>query len=81
MMDTFQFIVALAREAGAPFAFAVGAVVGAISLPFIVLGVRRTAERQARLSADRDIEIKRLEVSVRNGAVALAKPQTSPYPD
>jgi hypothetical protein len=79
-MDTFQFIVALAREAGAPFAFAVSAVVGAISIPFIVLGVRQTAERQARLSADRDIELKKLEVSVRNGSVALARPPSSPYP-
>lgn len=74
-MQTYEFIVALAREAGSPFAFAVASIAAAVALPIIVSGVRRAAARNTELLAQRDIKIKELETSVRNGAVALTRPK------
>jgi hypothetical protein len=78
-MTTYEFIVALATNAGAPFAFSIGAVAAAIAAPIVIGGLRRSADRRHEISAERDVDIKRIEASVRNGAVALTKPARENY--
>ena len=73
-MGTYEFIVALARDAGAPFAFAVSAIGLGLAVPILAIGLSRSANKRAQLLADRDVEIKKIETSVRNGAVVLTKP-------
>ena len=72
-MSTFEFIVALARDAGTPFAVAVAALAAMVAVPIIVGGLRRSQDHRHEVTANRDIDIKRIEASVRNGSVALTK--------
>jgi hypothetical protein len=78
-MNTFEFIVALAREANAPFAFAIVALAAGIAVPIVVSMMGRYSQQTTQLQAKRDVEIKKLETTVRNGSVALTKKPSADY--
>lgn len=72
-MSTYEFLVALATNAGTPFAFMVGTVAACVAAPIVVRGIRKSAERRAIIESKREVDIKTLEVSKPNGAIALTK--------
>lgn len=65
----------LLTEMGWPASAAIVGVAAFAGVGVVVRNVTRRNNANVRLQADRDVEIKRLEVGKANGAVALVKPQ------